>query len=313
MKPRLPVYVITGFLGSGKTTLLNQLLYQLPKSAVIINEFGSVPVDQQLLREHQVPLSSLVGGCLCCQVIGALAPVLKNLRMAWEKQPSSFDRIIIETSGVANPAPIFDALLKDRWLSARYSLQQVLTTVSATMDLAYLDYFPEAQAQIAWADTLVLTQTDLADNTQITNITQRLSELAPVAKWLKVINGQMAVDELFTNQAHFRLLSNKALTDDIEHSFASAILQLPSAIAWQRLEPALIGLLKQYPQHLIRIKGIIYEQDEKQPLAIHAAFGDLHPPIRLPHRPNDGNIGRLVFIGSKEVQVLVQDLLVALR
>lgn len=76
---RIPVFIISGFLGSGKTTLLNQLLRQWPKSAVIINEFGTTPIDQQLLREHQVPLSTLVGGCLCCQVSGALAPLLKNL------------------------------------------------------------------------------------------------------------------------------------------------------------------------------------------------------------------------------------------
>ncbi|MDO9141147.1 MAG: GTP-binding protein, partial [Methylobacter sp.] len=83
---RIPVFIISGFLGSGKTTLLNRLLSHAPKSAVIINEFGTTPIDQQLLREHKVPLSTLVGGCLCCQVIGSLTPLLKNLRMAWDSK-----------------------------------------------------------------------------------------------------------------------------------------------------------------------------------------------------------------------------------
>ena len=117
---RIPVLVLTGFLGSGKTTLLNRLLTGLPRSAVIINEFGVTPIDQQLLREHNIPLSTISGGCLCCEVRDALAPVLKNLRMAWDnagdKKP--FDRIIIETSGVANPEPVLDVLLGQNWLSA---------------------------------------------------------------------------------------------------------------------------------------------------------------------------------------------------
>ena len=102
---RIPVFIISGFLGSGKTTLLNRLLSHAPKSAVIINEFGIAPIDQQLLRDHKVPLSTLVGGCLCCQVKGSLTPLLKNLRMAWESGDSPFERVIIETSGVALLVP----------------------------------------------------------------------------------------------------------------------------------------------------------------------------------------------------------------
>ena len=152
---RIPVFIISGFLGSGKTTLLNRLLSHAPKSAVIINEFGTTPIDQQLLREHKVPLSTLVGGCLCCQVIGSLTPLLKNLRMAWDSGNKPFERVIIETSGVANPEPVLDILLRERWLAKRYSLQGVIATVSAIMDDAHFGYFPEAQAQIAWADTVV--------------------------------------------------------------------------------------------------------------------------------------------------------------
>ena len=128
---RIPIIVLSGFLGSGKTTLLNHILSQMPHSAVIINEFDTTPIDQQLLREHNIPLSTLSGGCLCCQVRDALAPVLKNLRMAWENADEKpFDRIIIETSGVANPEPVLDVFLRQSWFSARYSLQGMIATIS---------------------------------------------------------------------------------------------------------------------------------------------------------------------------------------
>jgi G3E family GTPase len=165
---RIPVIVISGFLGSGKTTLLNRLLSDKPRSAVIINEFGTTPIDPQLLREHNIPLSTLSGGCLSCQVRDALAPVLKNLRMAWDNSSDKpFDRIIIETSGVANPEPVLDVLLKQNWLSARYTLQGVIPTISALNGAEVIDRFPEANAQIAWADNIVITHSDLANTSQM--------------------------------------------------------------------------------------------------------------------------------------------------
>lgn len=151
---RIPVFIISGFLGSGKTTLLNRLLSHAPKSAVIINEFGTTPIDQQLLREHQIPLSTLVGGCLCCQVIGSLTPLLKNLRMAWDAGNKPFERVIIETSGVANPEPVLDVLSRERWIAGRYSLQGVITTVSAVMDedisTTFLKRKPLVPGQTRW-------------------------------------------------------------------------------------------------------------------------------------------------------------------
>jgi len=145
----IPVIIISGFLGSGKTTLLNQLLYHLPHSALIINEFGTTALDQQLIREHKIPVSTLVGGCLCCQVRDALAPVLRNLRMAWdEKADKPFDRILIETSGVANPEPVLESLFNHPWLKQRYSLQGMITTVSATHQDIF-NRFPESVAQLA--------------------------------------------------------------------------------------------------------------------------------------------------------------------
>ena len=309
---RIPVFIISGFLGSGKTTLLNRLLSHAPKSAVIINEFGTTPIDQQLLREHQVPLSTLVGGCLCCQVIGSLTPLLKNLRMAWDSGNRSFERVIIETSGVANPEPVLDILLRERWLATRYSLQGIITTVSTVMDEDHFDYFPEAQAQIAWADTVVMTQTDLATAQQIERISARLDQLAPAAIRLVAVQGALDPGALLNLPKKFRRLRDTELPDLPDHGFSSITLQLEAPIAWERLQAALAYLTTHYKQ-LVRLKGLVYTPEQSQPLLIQGSSGKLYPPTRLPSRPSDDGIGRLVFISSGEIKGLTEALMTQLR
>lgn len=305
---RIPVYIISGFLGSGKTTLLNRLLSHAPHSAVIINEFGSTPIDQQLLREHNVPLSTLVGGCLCCQVRGSLTPLLKNLRMAWDTGNQSFERVIIETSGVANPEPVLDILLRERWIAARYSLQGVITTVSAIMDEAHLAFFPEAQAQIAWADTVVMTQTDLANSQQIKQISLRLDRLAPTAARLTAVQGEVDSNVLFNFSKKLRRLRDDGFADLPEHGFSSITLRLEAPIAWDRLQSALMYVTTHYSKQLVRMKGLVYTPEQNQPLLVQGAAGKLYPPTRLPSRPSDDGIGRLVFISKGEIKGLSEAL-----
>jgi G3E family GTPase len=148
---KIPVIVLTGFLGSGKTTLLNRLLTDGIKTAVIINEFGSTPVDQDLLQDQAISMTVLSGGCLCCQIKGALAPTLKNLWMAWNgAAEKSFDRLIIETSGIASPEPILDTLLREPWIAKRYALRQVVATLAIPSARDQLDRHAEARAQVVW-------------------------------------------------------------------------------------------------------------------------------------------------------------------
>jgi len=310
---RIPVYIISGFLGSGKTTLLNRLLSHVPQSAVIINEFGVTPIDQQLLREHKVPLSTLAGGCLCCQVRGSLTPLLKNLRMAWDAGKQPFERVIIETSGVANPEPVLDSLLRERWIAARYSLQGVITTVSAIMDEDHLDFFPEAQAQIAWADTVVMTQTDLADDRQITQINRRLDQLAPAATRLTAVQGEVDPELLLNLPGKFRRLRDEDLPDPPEHRFHSITLQLEAPIDWARLEAALVYLTTHYSKQLVRLKGLVYTPEQSWPLLVQGAAGRLYPPTRLPSRLSDDGIGRLVFISQGEIKGLSEALMTRLH
>jgi len=310
---RIPVYIITGFLGSGKTTLLNRLLNYAPKSAVIINEFGATPIDQQLLREHKAPLSTLVGGCLCCQVRGSLTPLLKNLRMAWDSGEKPFERVIIETSGVANPEPVLDILLRERWLAARYSLQGVIATVSASMNTDHFDSFPEAQAQIAWADTVVMTQTDLATAEAIAKLDARLSAWAPAAIRLTAVQGELEPDALLNCSKKLRRLRDTELPDLPDHGLNSITLQLEHPLPWERLQKALECLIAQYSKQLVRLKGMVYIPEQNEPLLVQGAAGKLYPATRLPARASDDGIGRLVIITQGEIKGLTEDLMAQLR
>lgn len=307
---RIPVIVLSGFLGSGKTSLLNNILTQMPRSAVIINEFGTTPIDQQLLREHNIPLSTLSGGCLCCQIRDALAPVLKNLRMAWENASEKpFDRIIIETSGVANPEPVLDVLLRQSWLSARYSLQGIIATISALQGSDNLSRFPDAHAQIAWADTVVITHTDLADVEQIQLLEKQIKRLTPTAHQVFAVKGQIALDRLMPPLAKFRPLRKEAMADLPNHGFNSVTLQIEQPLSWLKLKPILNTLIATYGENLVRLKGLVFDPEFNHPLLVQGSTGILHPPAHLPARASDDFVSRLVFIMAGSVNDLANDVM----
>lgn len=310
---RIPVIVLSGFLGSGKTTLLNRLLRTEPHSAVIINEFGSTPIDQALLAEHKIPLTTLSGGCLCCQVRGSLAPMLKNLRMAYAAKPKLFSRIFIETSGVASPEPILDTLLNERWLAPRYRYQGMITTVSALAAETYLARFPEAQAQIAWADKLVLTQADLAEAAQIERVQNRLNELAPSISHLESAQDAGLAEALLDFGAMFRPIARPRSSDLPEHGFNSVSLQLEQPVAWTRLQAVLEELLGGPQSHIVRVKGVIFTEEHDGPMAVHGIAGKLFPPAPMPLRENVDNRGRLVFIAGGDITTLAETVMNALR
>lgn len=306
--PKIPVIVLTGFLGSGKTTLLNRLIANGPKTAVIINEFGSTPVDQDLLQTLGMPMTVLSGGCLCCQIKGALAPTLKNLWMNWRNAANKpFDRIIIETSGVASPEPILDTLLRERWLSGRYHLQQIITTLAMPSALDQLYRFAEVRAQIAWADVLLLTHADLAGQAQVAGLYQQLQILAPVTPTHEVITDVCDLQSFmcFTGPA-FRRLSEGGTQP--AHAFRSVSVYLQQPQPWLELQAVLQGLLEKHAETLLRIKGVIITEDQAEPLAIHAAAGRLYPPVGLPGRPDVERRSRLVFIGVFDTDTFVAEL-----
>ncbi|MER2513088.1 MAG: GTP-binding protein [Nitrosomonas ureae] len=200
-KPPIPVLLLTGFLGSGKTTLLNHLVHQpyFSDTLVIINEFGEISLDHLLVTHSNEDLVMEMGhGCICCTIRGDLAQVFRNIEWRFSRQGKrKFNRVVVETTGLADPAPILHTLMTDRTIASSYQLNAIITTVDSVNGLQTLDLHPEASKQAAVADRLILTKSDLADPEQLAILQRRLATLNPAAKQLQVFNGEADLQSLF--------------------------------------------------------------------------------------------------------------------
>jgi G3E family GTPase len=318
----IPVTLLTGFLGSGKTTVLNQLLKRLPLTAVVMNEFGAVGLDHQLLEETRGPLALLAGGCVCCQVQGALAPTLKNLWLGrQEGKLPPFERIIIETTGIADPAPILETLLRDRYIAARQRMDGVVTTVDAVLASSQLHDHPEARRQIAVADRLLLTKTDLAEPDMVSELRQALAALNPAAPIHTVTHG--AVDPAWVMDCGLfrpedkhpdvlRWLAEaryKPVTPDLpglvrasnrtpKHAtgIRAFTVSFDEPLDWQGLSAALEMLIGFRAKHILRLKALVNARGEEKPLVLHAVQHVMHTPAYLPDWPDADRRSRFVFI-----------------
>lgn len=197
---RIPVTLLTGFLGAGKTTLLNHLLRQpqMEGSAVLINEFGAIGVDHHLVEKVDESLVVLDSGCICCSVQGDLVRALKGLFMrALRRELKGLRRVLIETTGLADPAPVIHTLMAEPFLSERYRLDGVVTAVDVTHALDQLGQHNEAVRQVAMADRLLLTKCDLASAGQRAAVAAGVARLNPGARQVEVAGGAVAADEVF--------------------------------------------------------------------------------------------------------------------
>lgn len=316
----LPVTLLTGFLGSGKTTLLNQLIRRLPRTAVVMNEFGDVSLDHDLLEKMEGPMAVLSGGCVCCTVSGSLSPTLKNLYMARERGDiPKFERVVIETTGIADPAPILDTLLNDPWVRARFRMDGVVTTIDAVLGEAQLDSYFEAQKQVAVADRLILTKTDLASPDDLAALQSRLGELNPAASQLIAVKGEMDFSQIldlglfnardkipdvqkWLNEQRYRPVSSTLLgrsspkPDSHSNRIRSFSVIIDEPIAENGLAAALEMLVGFRSEYLLRFKAIVNLAGKDKPTVLHGVQHVLYPEAELESWPSDDHRSRFVFI-----------------
>lgn len=315
----IPATVLTGFLGSGKTTLLNRLLArpELADTAVLINEFGEVGIDHLLVRHVKEDVVLLTSGCLCCSMRGDMVTALRDLFLKRVRGDiPEFRRLMIETTGLADPAPILHTLIADPLIEARYRLDGIVATVDAVNAPAQFDGHAEAVRQVAVADRLVLTKTDLASPEAVAETQARVRAINPAAPLVVAVHGEIAPEALldaglFGGRSRLpdlgRWLNEDAYhghhdDDDDDHGHGhggirSFVVRLDAPVEWEAFATAMEALVRTHGRDLLRVKGVIAVRGEDAPVAIHGVRHAFHPPATLPGWPDgDERRGRIVFI-----------------
>ena len=321
----IPVSVITGFLGSGKTTLLARLLRhpEMGRTAVVINEFGAVGLDHELVEASDESTVQLANGCLCCSARSDLVLTLGDLaarRAAGTVPP--FERVVIETSGLADPAPILQSLMTDRGLCELYALDRVVTTVDAVMGLATLAEHEQSLRQAAVADTIVLTKTDIPE-ARADTVVERLATINPGAVLVDATRDAPEPSALFGAIAH------RGSHTYVQSRPSKVPLAAPprrgtahiegiTTFSIVRDEPMrgvtlalfLSALADHCGSDLLRLKGLVrIEEEPDRPAVVHGVQHVYHAPSWLERWPSDDRRTRMTFIGKRIPESWVRNLL----
>ena len=307
----IPVTLLTGFLGSGKTTLANRLLRRpsFANTAVIVNELGEIGLDHLLVERGDDSVLLLDSGCLCCALQGGLRETLADLfvRRVAGSVPR-FERVVVETTGVADPGPIANALVLDALLRAEFRLAAIVTTVDALHATRQLADEPEAVRQAVLADVLIVTKTDLAAPDTVAALGMRLEELNPTARKATAVRGDIDPDLLFPERR--TAAAAPAVGERLWHTgrsasaagarerfFTTFARRLEHPVHWPGVAAWMALVSERCGERLLRVKGLLAVGDERTPVAIHAIDGFFHPPERLERWPSADHTSRLVCIG----------------
>ncbi len=330
-----PVNLITGFLGSGKTTLLKRMLASpaLANTAVLINEFGEIGLDHELLERIDENIVLLQSGCLCCTIRGELSEAIRNLDQRRARgEISPYRRLVIESTGLADPLPILTTVTADPVLKHHYRLGLIVATVDAVNGMSHLDRQPESRKQVAVADRLVVTKTDLTPD-GATALIDRLRRLNPTASMLLAARDELDPEALIGHDlfdiatksrevagwfeqeiafdsareahgdhhhhdhtgGHHRPVHDPNRHGDDIHAFS---LVFERSINWTAFGLWLSMLLNRHGEAILRVKGLLNIQGEDAPVAVHAVQQLVHAPLHLQRWPSGDRRTRIIFIGK---------------
>ncbi len=334
---KIPVTVLTGFLGSGKTTILRHLIRQpaLSNAAVIINEFGEISLDHALVEKTDGDVIEIQGGCLCCTVRGDLIGALHNLLLKHSKgEIKTFDRVVLETTGLADPAPILHTLMSDPLAFNKFRLDGIVTAIDAVNGMASLDAHEEAVKQAAMADRVLLTKLDLADESARRKLEARLSALNPGAIVIPVTQGSVepaaildlgpfnpdakstSVGTWLRAEAYAHDHTHHHHVHDVNRHDAhiqAFCFEVARAIPQAKLQffLQLLGMLR--GPDLLRVKGIVHVAERPdQPAVVHGVQHIFHPIGWLEKWPSEDRTSRFVFIVRDIAPQHIHDLMASL-
>ncbi|TKI06085.1 GTPase [Martelella alba] len=302
MNQPLPATLLSGFLGAGKTTLLRHILDggHGEKIAVIENEFGAAPIDDSLLGERATQITTLSNGCICCSSANELERALLDLLDGFDRGETPFERLVIECTGMADPGPIIQTFFSHDIINRRFLLDGVITLVDAVHGGQQLDRFPVAQAQVGFADRILLTKTDVAaDAGALERRLQAINARAPV---YRVVNGDIAVNQLFGVEGFIlndRIMAKPRFRPLIptENHVRSLVVNLNKPVDLAILSDFMEGMLTRYADNLLRYKGILAVKNEPRRLLFQGVQRLYNADWDREWAPDETPAGVLVFIG----------------
>jgi G3E family GTPase len=312
----VPVTILTGFLGSGKTTLLNRILKEQHghRIAVIENEFGEAGVDNEILLNNEgEQIVEMNNGCICCTVRGDLIRILGELKERREAGKLRFERVIIETTGMADPGPVAQTFFIDEHIGNYYLLDSVITLVDAKHAQKQLDEFREAQEQVGFADRILLSKTDLVPDEEQNRLRKRLVRMNPRAPIQKVHFGNAPIDEIldirgFNLNAILELDPAFLKQEEHEHDehVSSFVFRSDRPFDGVKLEEFLSGLIQVYGPNMLRYKGVLYLKGNTNRVVFQGVHMLMGGDIGRPWGEDEKRSSALVFIGKS----LPQDLFI---